>query len=1240
MEDNQMSSVSKLLAAWYAFDNEEQIGKDQSGRGNHASVCGSVLPSIQEIGGRSAVSFSGGENGTGYIQLPKAILENVSDETGITICAWVYGGKAHSVWERILDFGAGEAGPYLFLTRSLRGVCFNGEDHLADSGYELAEKQWTHVAFTVSGTKGGTESSAGPRIYMDGELIADGMISQTSSGTYRSYREWWESFAQIKDSEGLYIGRSQFGADPDFCGAVSNFCVYEKALTEGEILSVMCEDMTPEQILKLAKERFLPKLPHVLTRKVEFPTSLMDGRIKLNWSSAPEDLITADGIICAQEAPVGAVITAELVYGEYTDHREYPATVMSVDIAPSEITVYGKDKVCDVSKTLYGLFFEDINHSADGGIYAELIQNRSFEEFEFDTYDAKSGENGISTGRRHDPLKYWFGDLDGVTVRYEGGLRDFFGFKDPDINAVYIEAKAGTDLINHGFCDETLKPSLPLYEGERYDFSIWAKAEKETVLTVTMLTAEGVEASNSVEIAVDGSGIWKKYTAEELISEKTGLGQIRIHFAGNASVDMVSLMPRSVWGTQEADGESARNNYNCNSNYRLRRDLVQTLKELHPSFLRFPGGCISEGSYIWDNVYDWKDSIGPVECRKENYNVWGYTMTMGLGYMEYFQLAEDLNAEPLPVMACGVLCQARSDYANPAGGALREKYIQNFIDLIDFAISTDFEKNQWAAVRRELGHEAPFGLHYLGVGNENWGSEFYANFEAFYARIDDHMKECYPGYDLTIVSTAGAQADDDAYQDGWNFLAGGKKGAERIAFSDGNTSVEELVDWYPGRKQYLDTIVDEHYYRSNEYMLENADRYNYYYRPYRDGKLVEEEVSKVFVGEYASSDKNTLAGAVAEAAVMTGFENNSDVVRLAATAPLFNKIGGDGTYRWTPDCIWFDDETVWRTPNYYVQQMFAENLGTETLRTGYESYVSGEKTQMKQHGNLAIFLHGEVAPEKLTVTRNSDHTILFEQDFSGEQKPEITAFDGGFYLALSKEDDSCYSVEFTAECLTEGASFSIAAGITGEAFDGNGQFDRQNVSMHEYCVGAKQYGTGLKVYKDGKEGYTMGDYSSSVYAGNLRRYYMEELEAGTSYSAKLDFGGDAGNIISGSYAVCGSEEKVAAFDAKLEYYNRDIYNSVTADDTHVYMKLVNPSAVSKRCRIHYQDVAVADGTWISLFTENEAHVHAQNVNTREQECVAPVSCPLILSKDENGVQFSEIVLAGQSVNVLVLKKVN
>ena len=283
-----------------------------------------------------------------------------------------------------------------------------------------------------------------------------------------------------------------------------------------------------------------------------------------------------------------------------------------------------------------------------------------------------------------------------------------------------------------------------------------------------------------------------------------------------------------------------------------------------------------------------------------------------------------------------------------------------------------------------MGHEAPFDLHYLGVGNENWGPEFMASFEEFYERITKHVKENYPGYNLTILSTAGAQADDNAYKDDWKFLAGGMEGSTTLSFTDGETSTEEEVNWYKYQKNFMETIVDEHYYRANNYLLNNVDRYNYYYRAYNaDGTIDDNESSKVFVGEYASSDKNTLAGAVAEAAVMTGFENNSDVVRLAATAPLFNKILTDSTYRWTPDCIWFDNESVWYTPTYYVQQLFAKYIGNNVVSTSFETYADGKAVSLIPRGGIEIATaNAEITVKHVTVTSNKTSEVLFESDFS------------------------------------------------------------------------------------------------------------------------------------------------------------------------------------------------------------------------------------------------------------------
>jgi len=1212
--------MEKRLIARYTFEDANNIGKDYSGNGNDAVALGVRAPKTEGICGRTAAHFYGGEYGVSYLELPKDILKDVSDNTGFTVSAWVCADRGTSNWERIIDFGKGQGGPYIFLTRFMRGVCFAGGDIAADARKQCPTGEWQHIAMTITGTKGGSLSSAGPRIYINGELKMDGFISQTSSGTYKAYRAFLATLEDLSNYDHNYIGRSQFAADADFCGSLADVRLYSDALSEEEILGQMCESLSDEQVLELAKSKFLVGPEKIINGDLTLAKTLMDGKVAVTWSCSKPEVITADGKVAAVRKPVGVVVTAKLVCGDSKVEKSFMATVLPKSVAPYEITIHGDKETINISDTLYGLFYEDINNAADGGIYAEMVQNRSFENFRFDTYDFRSGENGKSTGRIHDALRFWFGDTDKVTVKNKGGLREHFGIKDKDVNAYYIEVPAGATLSNRGFCDNKLDYSMNFKADEYYHFSIWAKPAKTTSLTVALLDADGNRVSSKVIVKLTKAGQWKKYTAK-LEATASCMGQLSLEFAGDTAIDMVSLMPDNVWGgKKEKKSASANANFKGNPNYRLRRDLVEALVELHPTFLRFPGGCISEGSYIWENVYDWKESVGDVEVRKENFNVWGYNMTMGLGYMEYFQLAEDLNAEPLPVMACGVLCQARSDYANPAGGKLQKKYIKNFTDLIDFAISTDFENNEWAALRKKMGHEAPFGLHYLGVGNENWGTEFFASFETFKTAIDKYMKKNYPGYPLTIISTAGAQADDGAYQNGWKFLAGYLKGGATVAFTDGEKSFTKDVTWYNKNKNYMDTIVDEHYYRSNEYLLENADRYNYYYRSNK-----ENQTSKVFVGEYASTDKNTLAGAVAEAAVMTGFEKNSDVVRLAATAPLFNKVVTDGTYRWTPDAIWFDNESVWKTPNYYVQQMFAKYIGKKLLETGFETYEQGEKMVSAPRGGVVITAEGDVEFKSLKVVSNKGKKVLFEQNFNETLAEEVLVVAKGFRkgYCLNNPAWSNYTVEVTAVKKNADAAIYVGTGLVAS--------NPEKTSMLEYCVGTNR-GTGLKVIKDGVEGYTMGDYSSSVFAGNLRACYDEVVPVG-EYTITVNYGGKDGKSLICYYNESGSKEKKGLLDNKLEAYNKDVFHSVTADETKVYAKLVNAENFDKKVLIKFNELDVAAKAEVITLTSDADLVHKPNVNTKEKEWVAPVSKKATVKKS-----VLEVMLPANSVNVVVFDR--
>lgn len=1251
---------AKLLVH-YDFADADRVGRDVSGNGFDASAGGSSLPQAGIVQKRAAVTFAGGANGTSYLKVPSGVFEEIGDDDGITIAAWVNPGKCGSVWERIVDFGRGAEGPYLFLTRNLKAVCFNGQDLAADPAMALNQQEWVYVTLTVSGTKGGTMSAAGPVVYVNGEVAADGTISQTTSGLYAKLRKWFETFEDVRNYGNNYLGRSQFAADEDFCGSLSDFRIYKGVLTQSEITELMCQTLKEDEILNLALNKYMEAPQPLAVKDYELPKSFLQGKVSITWSSNRPELITAEGKLGEIYKVEKVTLTATLRCGDAKAVREYEVTVLPKETVPYTIRVHAKDETMQVSETLWGLFYEDINNAADGGIYAEQIKNRSFESFHFAVYDGRSGAEGKSSGRVRTPLDGWFGDTDRCTPKFTGGLNEQLGITDEETNNCYLTVEDGTVISNRGFCDTNEACSIVTTEGAAYDFSIWVRAKKRCSIGVFLRGADKTAVSRTVLVDIEPSDRFVKYGAEKKITlsaTKAAHAELVLSFHGEMDIDFVSLMPQKVWGAAEEDGAPmAHMNFKNNPNYRLRRDLVQALKELHPSFLRFPGGCISEGSYIWDNVYDWKDSVGAVEERKENFNVWGYVMTMGLGYMEYFQLAEDLGATPLPVMACGVLCQARSDYANPAGGALQEKYIKNFTDLIDFAISTDFAGNEWAALRKEMGHEAPFDLHYLGVGNENWGEEFMASFEIFYDRITKYVEKNYPGYPLTIISTAGAQADDDAYRLGWKFLAGGNTGETTVDFTDGEKSWSEPVRWYQNKSHYMDTIVDEHYYRTNEYLLQNTDRYEYYARAYRaDGSIDEAESSKVFVGEYASSEKNTLAGAVAEAAVMTGFENNTDVVRLAATAPLFNKVLTDNQYRWTPDCIWFDDESVWHTPTYYVQQMFAANLGKKVVSTEFLTYEDCEKIVIKPRGGISVTTGGAtIAVREICVT-DKDGTILLKEDltkgissewtavvngvpaekpgsipFERDSKkglilpapkaaPGVSAGENGIFLI--RKDWSDYTVTVKAERLNGNEGFFIGAGVL--------DYTPQKKQALQYAVGLNGDTTGIRVYKEGVEGYTLGDFSTSVCAGNLRSAQYEPVSDGVLYTITFDYGAREE-----AHFACGYQSEDGAFQSRkitgrLLAYRKEIFRSATRDGEHLYIKLVNAENIEKRVSVEICEEKVASCAKQILLAAEDGLASVPNVNTKESEPVKPVTTEIAV---EHG--SAKLTLPPQSVAVLI-----
>lgn len=516
--------------------------------------------------------------------------------------------------------------------------------------------------------------------------------------------------------------------------------------------------------------------------------------------------------------------------------------------------------ITKIAPTMYGIFFEDINFAADGGLYAELVKNRSF-EFELPMMGWQEPNSD-----RHS-----FNNNSGIAapVKYmnDSGNENFC--------RVTVKDALGYEMINEGFRGMGIK------EGDTYNLSLEAKkfTGDITKIIVQLIDENGkVIGETSV---VPESSEWKTYEAKLVANSTVEKAQLKITFEGTGEIDldMISLFPQDTW--------KGRKNG-------LRKDLVQLLDDLNPGFLRFPGGCIVEGRTLAKR-YQWKKTVGPVEDRPSLINRWNtefahrlapdYFQSFGLGFFEYFQLAEDMGAEPLPILSCGIACQFNTGELVPLEDL--DPYVQDALDLIEFANGST--ETAWGKVREDMGHPEPFNMKYIGVGNEQWGPEYIERYKVFNAAI----KEKYP--DMVIVSGSGPFPEGDYFDYGMKELQ--KIGAE---------------------------IIDEHYYKPPAWFRENATRYDNYDR----------NGPKIFAGEYAAQsvaiaspeNKNNWETALSEAAFMTGLERNAEVVRLTSYAPLMAHAEG---WQWTPDLIWFNNLKSYGTPNYYVQKLFSTNSGTD-----------------------------------------------------------------------------------------------------------------------------------------------------------------------------------------------------------------------------------------------------------------------------------------------------------------------
>ncbi len=577
-----------------------------------------------------------------------------------------------------------------------------------------------------------------------------------------------------------------------------------------------------------------------------------------------------------------------------------------------------------VQSTMYGIFFEDINYAADGGLYAEMVKNRSFE---FPQHLMGWRAYGKFEVRNDGPFER---NPHYVRLSYSGH-RDKF-----------------TGIENEGFFGIAVKKDAT------YRFSVWARCPEggKATLEVRLVDNDTMgENQEFVTTRVEVSGKeWKKYTAELKSPRTEPKGALRLFLRGNATCDVehVSLFPTDTWKGRENG---------------MRKDLAQALFDMHPGVFRFPGGCIVEGTDL-ESRYQWKNSVGPVENRPLNENRWHYTFghrffpdyyqSYGLGFFEFFQLCEDFGCEPLPVISCGLSCQFQNPDPTKPGVHVPvdqlDSYIQDALDLVEFANGPVDSK--WGKVRADMGHPEPFNLKFLGVGNEQWDyDEAHGGFGPVFTerlkKFSDALRAKYPN--LKLIGTTGPNSE------GWDF---------------------DLLQ--PRMKELKVDLYDEHYYRNEQWFLSHGLRYDSYDR----------KGPRVFAGEYACHGRgkkwNHFETSLYEAAHMTGIERNADIVHMATYAPLFAHVEG---WQWRPDAIWYDNLRSFKSVSYYVQQLFAMNKGTHVLSLTMDKQpVAGQAGQDGLFASSVFDKEtGEVVIKVVNTSKQPQQLTMNLSDIKGDR---------------------------------------------------------------------------------------------------------------------------------------------------------------------------------------------------------------------------------------------------------------
>lgn len=655
-----------------------------------------------------------------------------------------------------------------------------------------------------------------------------------------------------------------------------------------------------------------------------------------------------------RELPKPSSDTESLQATASPDQEAVPSSAAPAPVIPTgdydySLVINGSDSY-EISDMLYGLFFEDINFAIDGGLYAEKIKNRSFEYSKMAVGGAKCGWQSLNE----------------VGFEIIDGSADSSALNSNNLSYARItNSKDIPDGIgNEGFLD-----GLAVDADTEYRFSAFLRSTQGYSGTVTVSLRDNTGKIYGEAVIEAITGEWWRYEVSLIAKEAANKG-LRLYVLidkGTVDIDMVSLFPKDTYKGR-ANG--------------LRKDLAEALEALSPKFIRFPGGCVVEGKNL-SNAYDWKDSIGngmefvvngkatygDVAARPLAENLWGnpnsvavnpYYMTYGLGFYEYFLLCEDLQASPVPILNAGLSCLIQG---TPSVGSPREarqigtpefdQYIQDALDLVEFCKGGADTK--WGALRIAMGHEKPFDLTYIGIGNEQWGEIYFSRYEAFKEAFDQ-----------------AAIANPALYGDIKLIVANGPVSSDTYAWKKIKLNGSD----YAG-------LVDEHYYQTPGWFLTNTKRYDSYDRA----------STPVFLGEYAAK-ANNMEAALAEAAYMTGLERNGDIVKLASYAPLF----GNGTSnQWKPDMLWFNNNSIWKSVNYYVQQLFSNNKSTKVCN----SVLTGDNTSVKTiSGKIGVGTWMTSATfDNVKVVSNATGDVLYSDDFSADTTDSLEQIEGSWSVS-------------------------------------------------------------------------------------------------------------------------------------------------------------------------------------------------------------------------------------------------